>query len=115
MTPDEAPDVREAADIAATDGRVATVYGRYTARAAPVRGAHRKRQADRATVVLADGTAIWLEPLTWPESVRPAEERHRLDGRPVRARGRLHARMPARGESLVAPCLARVSLLEPES
>ena len=66
-------------------------------------------------VVLDEGIAVWLEPLDEPTSVRPADERERFDGIAVSVRGTAHERMPAQGESPLAPCLSGVHDLEEEA
>jgi hypothetical protein len=106
-------DVRTGEALARADGREITLHGRYTACARPVRGGKRTRPVDRAFVLLADGTQVWLEPLDQPASVRPDSERQ-LDGVAVRVRGRAHRIMPAVGQSLLAPCLTAVHDLEQE-
>jgi hypothetical protein len=107
------PDVRTGEALAGADGCEITLHGRYTASAQPVRGGRGTQPVDRAFVLLADGTQVWLEPLDQPASVRPDSERQ-LDGVAVRVRGRAHRIMPAIGQSLLAPCLTAVHDLEPE-
>jgi hypothetical protein len=108
--------VRTREELVAASGSLVVAHGRYEARSVPVRGiAPPPHPVDRAVVVLDDGVAVWLEPLDEPESVRLADERERFDGATVRVRGTAHERMPARGESPLAPCLSGVHDLEEEA
>lgn len=108
--------VRTLPELVAASGSPVVAHGRYEAQPVPVRGvAPPPRPADRAVLVLDDGTDVWLEPLDAEASVREADERERLEGKAVRAAGIAHERMPAAGESLVAPCLSDVSSLEEEA
>jgi len=101
--------VYSAEEVARAAGREVVAHGRYEAAQRPRRGtAPNPFPADRAVLRLADGARLWLEPLEAPESVRPAEERERLEGRDVRARGVAYRVMPASGESIIDPCLAGV-------
>ena len=103
-------------ELVAASGSLVVAHGQYEARPVPVRGvAPPPRPADRAVVVLDDGVAVWLEPLDRPESVRAADERERFDGTAVTVRGTAHERMPAQGESPLAPCLSGVHDLEEEA
>lgn len=102
-------------DIAALDGQRVLARGVYRARPMPVKGGgHLARPSDRALLELADGTQVWLEALDTPQSQRPGEELRRCADRAVRVTGRLHAVMPARGQGLLAPCLAEVDSVELE-
>ena len=66
-------------------------------------------------VVLEDGVAVWLEPLD-ARDLRPAAGRARaVRGATVTVRGTAHERMPAQGESPLAPCLSGVHDLEEEA
>lgn len=106
-------EVRTHHDLVRADGREVTIHGRYVAISEPIRGAeHIDRPKDHATVVLTDGTEVFLEPLYADEATRPAEELARYDGAQVRARGTIHKIMPAVGESPIAPCLAGVQDVE---
>lgn len=108
--------VRTREDLVAASGSPVVAHGRYEARPVPVRGiAPPPRPVDRAVVVLDDGVAVWLEPLDRPESVRAPDELERFDGAAVCVRGTAHERMPAEGESLLAPCLTGVHDLEEEA
>jgi hypothetical protein len=101
--------------VAATGGPV-VAHGRYEARPRPIRGAEPPPQpVDRAVVVLEDGVAVWLEPLDARTSVRPPHERERFEGAAVSVRGTAHERMPAEGESPLAPCLSGVHDLEEDA
>jgi hypothetical protein len=109
-------DVRTREELVAADGGPVVVHGRYEARERPVRGTQPPpRPFDRAVVVLDDGVAVWLEPLDLPESVRAPDELERFDGAAVRVHGTAHERMPAQGESPLAPCLSGVHDLEEET
>ena len=106
-------DVRTRDDLVRADGQDVTIYGRYEAIRKPIRGGdHIERPTDHATVVLTDGTVVFLEPLYSDAATRPPEELARYDGVQVRARGTIHKIMPARGESLIDPCLAGVQDVE---
>jgi hypothetical protein len=108
--------VRTQDELIAASGSPVVAHGRYEARQVPVRGiAPPPRPVDRAVVVLDDGVAVWLEPLDRPESVRRDDERERFHGSAVTVRGTAHERMPAQGESPLAPCLSGVHDLEEEA
>lgn len=108
--------VRTRDELVAASGGSVVAHGRYEARPRPVRGTRPpERPIDRAVVVLADGVAVWLEPLDEPESVRAASERERFDGAAISVCGTAHERMPALGESPLAPCLSGVHDLEEEA
>lgn len=110
------PHVRTMGELEAVDGRLAVVHGRYRALPMPVKGAApRPRPADRAVIVLADDAELWLEPYDSPAAERQAAERERFDGRPVRVSGTVYSVMPARGQSLIAPCISDVRDIEEES
>lgn len=107
--------VESAADMARLDGQQAAVHGIYRPRTLPVKGDDGAgRPQDRAVLELADGSEVWLEPLDAVRSQRPAGELRRCDGRNVRVTGTVHAVMPARGQSLLAPCIADISAVELE-
>ena len=102
-------------DIAAADGRTVVAHGEYRALPRPVGGiVRRTRPADRAALVLTDGTMVWLEPYDAAAAERPADERERLDGVAVSARGTAHRFMPSKGQSPLAPCLSDVHGVEEE-
>ena len=108
-------DVRTREDLVRADGRQVTIHGRYEAIRKPIPGgAHIERPKDHATVVLTDGTVVFLEPLYADAATRPAEELTRYEGAQVKARGNIYKIMPARGGSLIAPCLAEVQDVEEE-
>ena len=96
-------------DVARLDGRRAVAVGQYRAITRPVKGLTNGAGArDRAVLELDDGARVYLEPLDSLHSVRPAGERQSFDGRRVRVRGVLHARMPSQGQSLIAPCITGI-------
>ncbi len=98
------------ADLDRFDRRRVTVVGVYRAITQPIKGAHqRDAEKDRAVLQLDDGTEIFLEPLDSLQSRRAAAETREFDGKRVCVEGTAHALMPARGESLVAPCLVEVT------
>ena len=100
-------------DIARLDGQRVTARGIYRTRPLPVPGdTGGGRAHDRAVLELADGAVVWLEPLDTPQSQRPAAELQQYGDRPVRVTGTLHAVMPARGQGLLAPCIAGASVEE---
>jgi hypothetical protein len=108
--------VRTRDELAAATGAPVVAHGRYEARPRPVRGTQPPpRPVDRAVIVLADGLAVWLEPLDRAESVRPPDELERFDGAAVSVRGTDHERMPAQGESPLAPSRSGVHDLEEEA
>jgi hypothetical protein len=108
--------VRTREELIAASGSPVLAHGRYEARARPIRGTlSEPRPADRAVIVLDDGVAVWLEPLDAPASLRPADERERLDGEAVTVRGIAHEVMPAEGQSPLAPCLSGVHDVEEDS
>lgn len=109
----ELPDVTVGSDLGLHDGREALVRGTYRAVPRPVRAAARELPTDRAVVVLADDTRVWLEPVDEPGSVRPSEERARLEGRAVVVRGVVHQYMPSRGQAPLAPCVRDAALVDP--
>lgn len=104
-------------DIASTeqelnrlDGQRAEVVGVYRAVERPVKGIVRApRPKDHAMLLLEDGTQVYLEPFESPASQRPASELDQFDGKRVRITGIVWRRMPARGESPLAPCIAGIS------
>lgn len=108
--------VRTRAELIAASGSPVVARGRYEARPRPVRGTKPPPQpTDRAVIVLDDGVAVWLEPLEASASVRPADERERLDGKTVTVRGIAHELMPYTGESPLAPCLSEIHGLEEDA
>lgn len=64
---------------------------------------------DHAVLRLDDGTRVYLEALDSRKSRRSATELKRFNGRRVYVRGKAHKQMPARGASLIAPCLSEIS------
>ena len=93
--------VRTREELIAASGSSVVAHGRYEARPVPVRGIDPpSHPIDRAVLVLEDGVPVWLE---------------RFDGATVCVRGTAHERMPAQGESPLAPCLSGVHDLEEEA
>ena len=115
MSHHAAPDrIRERADIERLDGERVSAIGRYVAIHAPVKGdLDPTGERDHAVVVLDDDTQVYLEPIDDPRSARPSDEIDRLDGQLVLVIGRMHRYMPARGATLVAPCLADLEAIGP--
>ena len=106
---------RTKADVVRLDGKRADAVGNYRAIPRPVKGATSETGAkDRAVLEFDDGARVYLEPLDAPQSVRPADERLSFDGRRVRVRGVLHARMPSEGQSLIAPCISAIESVAEE-
>lgn len=66
-------------------------------------------------MMLTDTTRVYLEPFDSDQSQRPSSELQAFDHKRVRVRGTLHAQMPSRGESLIAPCIAGVEQIEEEA
>ena len=107
------PDVRSRGDIARLDRQHVVAHGIYRVRPLPVKGDDGSaRPHDRALLELADGAEVWLEPLDTPQSQRPASELQHYADRPVQVTGTLHAVMPARGQSLLASCIAAIIAVE---
>lgn len=101
--------IRSAGDIARSDGKRVVATGVYREASRPVRGAaNRTDPKDRATLLLADGTVLWLEALDSPKSQRAETERTKFAGKRVSVRGIAHRVMPSHGESLVAPCISDI-------
>jgi hypothetical protein len=95
------------------DGRAVEAVGVYEAVAKPRKGPpDPSAPRDHAVIVLADGTRVWIEPTHSPSATRSEQERRRLDGRRTRAAGTARRRMPAKGASLIAPCLQDVRSVE---
>jgi|SRR5579871_608502 len=107
--------VRTEADISRWDGQRVLVIGEYEAIPNPVKGMmKRDRPKDRAVVKLSDGTLLYLEPLDSAHSRRESSELEAFDQRMVRVLGTVHAQMPSKGESLIAPCITDIELIEEE-
>jgi hypothetical protein len=105
-----APDlVENGDDLRRADGKRVVAKGRYCPTFLPIRGAlHRRLPEDRAMLILADRTTLYLDPLDSPQSVRPPSEIARFNGKRVRVNGIAHKIMPSIGEGLLAPCLSDV-------
>jgi hypothetical protein len=102
-------------DIRRFNGQEVTTIGRYQAIVQPIKGLVRKElPKDRALLKLADGTEVYLEPLDSPKSRRHPNEIKQLDGKLVQIRGIIYIRMPSRGASLIAPCIADVTEIHEE-
>jgi hypothetical protein len=98
------------ADIRRLDGQLAEVVGTYHAIEEPKKGQRTGGASprDRAIVELSDGTKVFVEALSSPNSRRPAEELRSFDGKQVRVRGVVRALMPSPGQGLVAPCICDI-------
>lgn len=111
----EPPALEHSDDIGRLDGHLVIARGVYRARPVPIKGVDGTgRPQDHALLELAGGSKVWLEPLDTDRSIRPAEELRRCADRRVRVAGTLHAVMPARGQSILSPCIANVSDVELE-
>ncbi len=105
------PDVvRTREDLTRLDGQAVTAIGVYEAIAQPMKGKVKKElPKDHALLRLDDGTRVYLESLDSRKSRRREAELNRFDGRRVYIYGTAHKQMPARGASLIAPCLSDIS------
>jgi len=102
--------VRAMDDLVRHDGERAIVAGRYRCVERPIRGIVRERRpADHAVIDLKDGTKVFLEPFDSGEGLRPEAERARFEGKTVQVHGIVHKRMPARGQSPLAPCISDIT------
>jgi hypothetical protein len=102
--------VRTQQELIQMNGQPAVVAGRYRAVERPIKGIVRQpRPKDHALLQLEDGAQVYLEPFDSPASQRPATELHRFDGKLVQITGIAYKRMPARGESPLAPCVAEIT------
>lgn len=107
--------VRTAEELKRQDGQQAEVEGRYCAVERPMRGvAQKPRPKDHALLVLDDGAHVYLEPFDSPASRRQETELKQFDGKRVRVSGTAYFRMPARGESPLAPCVAAIGQIREE-
>lgn len=107
----ERPVVINRRDVSTHDGEDATVIGLYEAVEMPSKvpsSPASPRPKDYARIILADGAVVYLEAYNTPEARRPEAERQQFDLKRVRVNGKLHQRMPARGESLISPCLSEI-------
>jgi hypothetical protein len=100
-------EVHNMADTVRLDESLCAVIGEYRAVPRPVRGNIASPQ-DYAVVVLADATEVFLGVFGTPEAERGAEERQRFAGRRVQVIGTIHHRMPASGQSPLAPCVSNI-------
>jgi hypothetical protein len=108
--------VRSAEELKRRDGQQAEVAGRYCAVERPMKGIVRKpRPKDHALLLLDDGAHVFLEPFDSPASQRPGNELGQFDGKRVRVTGILYHRMPAHGESPIAPCIAEIAQIREET
>jgi len=113
----DGPEVRNARDVSRHGGETATVVGRYRAIEMPSKvppSPSESRPKDYAQLILEDGAVVYLESYNTPQARRPAAERERFDGKTVRVSGKLFRRMPASGESLVAPCVSGITEIAEE-
>ena len=106
--------VREMKGLRRSDGARAIVHGLYRSVARPMRGGAPDRPKDHAVLELEDGTQVFVEAFDSAAARRGAAERARFDGKQVRAQGRLHEVMPAKGESPLAPCISQIESIEEE-
>ena len=105
------PLVRNARDVAEHNGKDATVVGLYRKIEMPSKvpsSPSNPRPEDYAQIVLDDYSVVYLEPYNTREARRPIAEREQFEDRRVRVSGKLYRRMPARGESLIAPCVSEI-------
>lgn len=97
-------------DLTRLDGQVVVAVGYYEAIPQPMKGqVQQELPKDHAVLRLDDGTEVFLEALDSRKSRRRATELRRFNGRRVYVRGTAHKQMPARGASLIAPCLSEIS------
>jgi len=97
-------------DLTRLDGQAVVAIGEYEAVVRPVKGKVTKElPKDHALLHLGDGTRVYLEPLDSKKSRRPKSELMQFNGKRVRVYGTAHTQMPARGASLIAPCLSEIS------
>jgi hypothetical protein len=94
------------------DGARAVVHGLYRSIARPLRGFAPNRPKDHAILELEDGARIFLEAFDSGAARRSADERVRFEGKQVRVQGIVHAVMPAKGESPLAPCVSQIEQIE---
>ena len=108
--------VRSIQELKRRDGQQAEVAGRYCAVERPMRGTVRKpRPKDHALLLLDDGAQVYLEPFDSPASRRPESELLEFDGKRVRVTGIAYQRMPARGESPLAACIAEITQIREDA
>ena len=101
------------ADLDRHDGQPVAVVGSYAAVARPRKGPpDPEAPRDHATVKLADGTRVYLEPIDGATATRSSEERGRCEGKQVRVTGVARRVMPAAGAGLLAPCIEHVRSVE---
>ncbi len=106
--------VTSLADVERHAGHEASVEGVYEQRDVRMRRvAAQTVHAGHAAVVLADGTAVFLEPPQEEEAIRAGAEIERCEHRTVRATGLLLAANPGEGAAIDAPCLVEVGSVEP--
>jgi hypothetical protein len=114
MNQDDQPEgrvVMNRQDVAEQEGADVTVIGIYETVEMPSKvpsSPSNPRPKDYARIILADGGVVYLEPYNTPAARRPEGERRQFDLKRVRVAGRIHRSMPARGESLISPCLSEI-------
>ena len=97
-------------DLTRFDGQAVVAIGQYEAVPRPMKGKVTKElPKDHAVLHLSDGTKVYLEALDSKKSRRPKSELTRFNDKRVRVYGTAHTQMPARGASLIAPCLSEIS------
>jgi hypothetical protein len=112
-TSQELPDVHMRVDLDRHDGQPVAVVGHYAAVARPRKGPpDPEAPRDHATVQLAVGTRVYLEPIDGATATRSLEERVRCEGKHVRVTGVARRVMPAAGAGLLAPCIEHVRSVE---
>lgn len=102
--------VKTKEDLTRLDGQAVVAIGLYEAIPQPMKGQLQKElPKDHAVLRLVDGTKVYLEALDSRRSRRREAELTRFNSRRVYVHGIAHKQMPARGESLIAPCLSEIS------
>jgi hypothetical protein len=102
--------VKTKEDLIRYDGQTVVAVGNYEAIPQPMKGQVKKQlPKDHAVLRLDDGTKVYLEALDSRKSRRREAELEQFNGRRVYVHGTAHEQMPARGQSLIAPCLSDIS------
>lgn len=108
------PVVRVERDLLRLDGTLAEVRGEYQPVPRPMRRVSATKGAPTfAVVMLEDGTHVYLEPNDAPSAEPCAPgERAQFAGKHVIVHGVVHRYMPSKGQSLLAPCVSGVDVIE---